>query len=703
MPPTATATRSSRTAARKSRTSTATTSGTRTRAATRQPITPEDLLQFRIVADPQISPDGSRVIFVRQHVGEKNEYVKNLWIVGSDSGEPRQFTSGGRDTHPRWSPDGSHIAFIGARNKHKPQIYVISADGGEATALTKLPEGSIGSFRWSPDGASIAFSFREQDPDWTQNAEKKRKDNGLHDPPRVLEDWWYRLDGDGYFNAQRFHLYIVDVETGEHRDLYSKDTLGGCTFDFSPDSKQLVIATNRDKKAMIRPWKDELLRCDVRTGKVTAIPGLPRGAKTAVRWSPDGRLIAFAGREHDDSVYSVENLELYVCDPVKGKPRSLTGDTDYCLLAAPMTDTAEVSFEPKLHWTPDSKHVQFRLGWHGECDVAQVPAKGGAVNVLTPAGAVWDMGNLSADGRRIAMVHGDFTHLPSVYVGNVSNASIKPSQRADFNRGLLAERHVATMKEHWITAEDGHKVQAWIVTPPTHKKGAKKKYPAVLEVHGGPHAQYGIGFFHEFQVLAAQGYVVVFSNPRGSKGYGRDHCAAIRGAWGTVDWTDVKAAAEFMRTRSFVDPKRTAIMGGSYGGYMTNWAIGHTDQFRAAITDRCVSNLHSMFGSSDYTEAPDMYFPGNSWDRPEKLWDQSPLKYFGNVKTPTLIIHSEGDLRCNVEQAEQVFTALKLLDVPTRLVRYPRATSHGMSRCGPPDMRLHRLRQIIHWYEKYLR
>jgi len=675
----------------------------RSSTARKQHITPEDLLCMQFVADPQISPDGSQILFVKKHIDEKNEYVSNLWIVDADKGEPQQFTSGGKDSHPRWSHDGSRIAFIGAREKHKPQIYTIAADGGEATALTQFPEGTISTFRWSPDGAMLAVKFRQRDPDWTKDAEKQREEQGLSEPPRVLDDWWYRLDGDGYFNAQRFKLYIVDAETGAHRLLYSKDTLGDFDFDWSPNSTQIALSTNRDKKAMIKPWKTEIVRCDVKTGKVTSLPGMPRGAKSTVQWSPDGKMIAFAGREHDDSIYSVENLELYVCDATKGNAKSLTSDTDYCLLATPVSDTAEVDFSAKLQWTPDSKNLQFRLGWHGEAHVAQVPAKGGKVTVLTSGTCVHDMGNLSRDGKRMAMVRTDFTTLPEIRLGDVKATSIATKDRTSFNRELLRGRHIAPCKEHWIEAEDGHKVHTWVVLPPNVKAGTKKKHPAVLEVHGGPHAQYGLGFFHEFQVLAAQGYVVVFSNPRGSKGYGRDHCAAIRGAWGTDDWTDVQAAAEFMASRPFVDPKRTAIMGGSYGGYMTNWAIGHTNQFKAAITDRCVSNLHSMFGTSDYTSAPDDYFPGNSWDRPEKLWEQSPLKYLGKAKTPTLIIHSEGDLRCNVEQSEQVFTVLKLNNVPTRFVRYPRSTSHGLSRSGPPDLRLHRLHQILEWYEKHLR
>jgi dipeptidyl aminopeptidase/acylaminoacyl peptidase len=240
----------------------------------------------------------------------------------------------------------------------------------------------------------------------------------------------------------------------------------------------------------------------------------------------------------------------------------------------------------------------------------------------------------------------------------------------------------------------------WVLRPPG---AGDKKTPAVLEVHGGPHGQYGWGFFHEFQVLAGQGYTVVYSNPRGSKGYGDEHCSAIAGDWGNKDWMDIRAVIDFMRSRPYINKRRMGIMGGSYGGYMTNWAIGHTDEFAGAITDRCVSNMVSMMGSSDIMEPPDGYWEGNFWDQPETLWKQSPLRYLGAAKTPTLIIHSEGDLRCNVEQAEQVFAVLKHRNIPTRFVRYPQTTSHGMSRMGPPDLRVHRLGQILEWWERWLK
>jgi dipeptidyl aminopeptidase/acylaminoacyl peptidase len=675
----------------------------RKQAAKTEPITPEDLTKFIFTASPQISPDGSRIVFARKHVGEKNEYVTNLWIVTTDGrGSPRQYTSGGRDGSPAWFADGSRIAFISGRDKPKQQLYLINADGGEATALTDFPEGSIGEFRIAPDGRSIAVAFREQDPEWTEKAKKEREEKGLSDPPRVLDHWWYRLDGDGYFNGQRHALYLVDTETGETKKIFDKDTLGFFGFDFSPDSKKLVISTNREKNAGLKAWNDDLMIYDLRSKKQMRVPDLPKGPKASPRWSPDGKLIAYAGRVGTDWVYSVENLELWVCDPVKGSARPLTADADHCLMAVSIGDTAEVHFGPNLKWSPDSKRVFIKLGTRGESHIASVPATGGPITFHTNGEVEFDLGNIADDGKHIALMKMTSATLPEIHVGEVTGDVVRSRALSDFNGPLLKQRSVAPVTSHWVTSADGNKVQVWMMTPPGFTKNSRKKYPAVLEIHGGPHGQYGVGYFHEFQVLANAGYIVVFSNPRGSKGYGRDHTAAIKGQWGTADWTDLQAVIEFMQDRPSIDTKRMGVMGGSYGGYMTNWVIGHTDVFAGAITDRCVSNVATMGGTSDFIELPDDYFPGNHWDRNQARWEQSPMKHIGNAKTPTLIIHSEGDLRCNIEQAEQLFTALTLLKVPTKFIRYPRSTSHGLSRGGPPDMRLHRLHQILDWWGTYL-
>lgn len=672
-----------------------------TRSRKRRGVLPEDLLKFQFLGDPQIAPDGSCIVFAHKRVGEKNEYATNLWMVPSDGGKARAFTSSNKDFTPRWSPDGSRIAFISAREKARPQLYLIKADGGEATKLTDFPEGSLGAYRWSPDGSMIAVAFRDQDPEWTEQAKKDRKDKGLTTPPRVLDDWFYRLDGDGYFNAQRHHLYIVDVATGKHRKVYDKDTLGHFSFDFSPDSKQLVIATNRHKKAMIKPQKTELLKLTLSSGKLTRIANLPDGPKTCVRWSPDGSTIAYAGREGDDGSYGTENVNLWVCDAKTGKAKELTAKEDYCLMASAISDVSEVSFEPQIQWAPDSKRIFASIGWQGEMHIASIPARGGKYTFHTGGTLVHQMGNITADGKTMATAVGSFTKLDEIGTINLTsrNGKARATMVTDLNGPLLKTLDLVKPKSQWITSKDGTKVHVWSMLPPKYTRG---KVPAVLEIHGGPHAQYGVGFFHEFQVLTSAGYAVFFSNPRGSKGYGRDHCDAIRGTWGEADWRDIEAVIAFMKGQREVDTRRMGVMGGSYGGFMTNWVIGHTREFASAITDRCVSNLVSMMGTSDFTDSPDRYFEGNCWDRPEARWEHSPIKYLGNARTPTLIIHSEGDLRCNVEQAEQVFTVLKLNNVPTRFVRYPQETSHGFSRCGPPDMRLHRLGQILQWWEQWL-
>ncbi len=678
---------------------------TRRKPAKKRLMTAEDLLSLKLVGGPRLSPDGETTVFTVKTFGEKNEYLTNLWLAGPDAPAAR-FTHGDKDSAPEWAPDGSRIAFVSHRSKGQPQLALIDPQGGEARVLTSFPEGTLGGYKWSPDGRWLAVSFREQDPDWTEAACEARKKSGACDPPRVLDDPWYRYDGDGYFNGQRFHLYAVDAETGAHRPLYTKDKLGIFSFDISPNGREVALCLSRDKHFYAKPWTSEVMRLQVSNGKLKPVRGMPGGSKSNFQWSPDGKRLAFDCSDKDGKNPG-DNTDLWVADLSKGTAKNITGREDYCLLAANISDSSEVAFASTYCWAPDGKRLFVQIGWHGETHIASVSARGGALRFHTTGHTQNNLGNLSAKGSRLTLVRGDATHLGEVHVAEVpantlleKGATLTLRKLCDLNAPFLATLNLSKPSSHWIKSKDGTRVQVWTMLPPGASKTRKR--PTLLQVHGGPHAQYGWAFFHEFQVMAAAGHAVVFSNPRGSKGYGKAFTDGNTHAWGTKDWDDVEAVAKDMATKPFCDVKRMGISGGSFGGFMTLWAIGHTRMFRAAISDRCVSNMVSMWGASDVYIWPDSYLPGNAWDETKALWDMSPLKHLGNARTPTLIVHSEGDLRCNVAESEQAYSALSMNGVPTRFVRYPRNTSHGMSRAGPPDMRLHRLHQYLDWWAQWM-
>jgi len=665
----------------------------------KRPITADDLLRFQIVGDPQMSPDGQRVLFSKKHINDKFKSISNLFTVDLD-GQVQQWTQGeGGAGHGRWSPDGTHIAFISGREGKQPQLFVIPTAGGEARPITKLDEGSVGGFKWSPDSKKIAFTFRPTHPDWTQAGAKARQESGRSTPPRMIDSIWYRLDGDGYFMNQRHAVYVVDVASGETTLVYDKAPIDWYSFDWSPNSQELVIAHSDNRRPEFEPANDQLFRVDL-AGQAWKLEGLPKGPKDNVAWSPDGKSIAYLGHDAADDPWGVRNMRLWTVPAEGGAPACHTPDDDYCLAASTLSDCKE-SPESVLYWSPDSKAIYVSVGWHGAAQLGYVEIAKGGVQLLTEGNHLVTVGSVSRDGERIACLYGDPLRLNEVAVYDLGKDKAWPRTITSFNKDLLEEVKVSEPEEIWLDTPDGSKVHAWVIKPVDYLE--PKRYPAVLEVHGGPHAQYGWIFFHEFQVLAAQGYVVVYSNPRGSKGYGEDHCAAIRGDWGNKDWIDVETVMRWMQHQPFIHPGQMGIMGGSYGGYMTNWAVTQTRDFKAAITDRCVSNLVSFGGNSDFPQREDSYWSGSFFGDIESLWKCSPIAHFKGVTTPMLIIHSEGDLRCNIEQSEQVFTALLHQEVEARFVRYPVETFHGMSRNGPADLRLHRLGEIVAWWEKHLK
>jgi len=663
-------------------------------------ITIEDLLQFQLVGDPQIHPTSERVLFGLKKTDEKYKAISHLHTVDFD-GNVHQLTQGEKSSASgRWVPGSSSISFLSGRGTAGDQIFILP-EVGEAKQITKLDEGSIGGYDWSPDGKYIAFTHRKTHPDFTEKAGKERKEKGLSDnPPLAFETTWYRLDGDGYFGEQRHQLFLLNVESGEVTLLSDKSAHGEYSFTWNPSSDKLAIARSAEKEPFVEKPNDQIYLLDL-AGNETHVPNLPKGYKASLKWSPDGEWLVFAGNDSVEDPWGALNTRLYKVRPDGSGYESLTPTTDYDLDVATLSDTKDSAGGAVLNWAPDSSGIYTQIGWHGEVHLGFIDINTGDIRVITQGKHAYFLGNLDAKGEFAPAIYGDPVTVPELTLLNVRTAEAK--QLTHFNDKWTEQVNIASPEDFYLDSPDGTKVHAWLMKPVGFD--AAKKYPAILEVHGGPHTQYGWAFFHEFQVLAAQGYVVVYTNPRGSKGYGEAHCNAIKGDWGNKDWIDVQTALAWMKSQSYINTTKLGIMGGSYGGYMTNWAIGHTHDFKAAITDRCVSNMVSMSGSSDFPVNKDGYFKGTAYGSLqdiEGLWNQSPIAYFQDVKTPTLIIHSEGDLRCNIEQSEQVYIALKMQGIESRFVRYPKNTSHGMSRSGPADLRMHRLQEIVNWWKRQL-
>lgn len=657
---------------------------------------PEDLLRIVGVSDPTFRPGRDEVLYTRKSFDEKYKARLHIWSTDFE-GESRQWTSGeGKNWGGRWDPRGERLAFLSDRAK-PTQIYLLAADGGEAAALTELAEGSFRDLKWSPDGRHILFSFRETHGDFTEKAMERRKESGESDPPKVVETAYWRLDGDGMYLDQRYALYLVEVESRKVRKVYDGCPVGEYTYDWAPDGNRFALTRTFADRPWIDPIGDEIVLVGL-DGSQTQVPGLPKGSKSSVRWSPDGKWLAYLGGDDPLDHRGVKNTKAFFCPVEGGEARCVTADIDLDLATYTLSDTAESPPE-FLEWAADSASLYAQWAHHGQChagivDIAShkfVRQTRGQF-VLTPCSA-------RPDGR-IACIHSAPDALPEIAIADLAATEAPVRRITAWNDEIASEKQFAMPEEAYIHASDGYPVHVWKLNPSGKRSGA-----GVLEVHGGPQCQYGWNFFLEFQVLTAAGYTVVYSNPRGSKGYGQKHVEAIAGKWGQKDWIDVEAAKDWMKGLPEVDPARIGIMGGSYGGYMVNWAVGHTNDFRAAITDRCVSNLISKSLNTDYPYHPGTYWQGAAYEGFEgirELWRDSPIAYFSQAKTPMLIIHSEGDLRCHIEQGEQVYTALQELGVPCRFVRYPASTSHGMSRGGPPDLRIHRLREILNWWGRWL-
>ncbi len=661
-------------------------------------ITAEDLYKFELISIPRISPNGEHVIYAQQRVDPATEKkFSNLWIAPTSEGDPWQFTYGNQvDNLPKWSPDGFQIAFISNRGDEKQaQFYLIPFKGGEARPLTEL-KGEFGAYQWSPDGSNIVFQFRKKDAEALEREEDDAKKK-LGIVQRHYDRAYYKFDGYGFLPQERWHIWTVDVQSGQATQLTDHPVFDEIEPNWSPDGEWIVFQSNRNDDPDLTRGENDLvviaangtdLRVISTPGRNTQLPSV----------SPDGQWIAyFANRDRNQWG---QNADLWIV-PFDGstKAKNLTRELDFSIEDATINDLkfGGTALIPPT-WSPDSQTIYFQVSKHGRGLLMSIDTDGENLQSVIDEQGVAGGYQFDRQHKKLAYFFGTMKDPGQVYVCNLKE---QDSRQITQTNAWLQDVNLGSVEEVWFKGRDDNDLQGWILKPPGFD--SSQKYPSILEIHGGPLAQYGEFFMHEFYYLTAQGYVIYFSNPRGGQGYGEKHAQALFGNWGDVDYADLLLWADHMVSQPYIDPQRLGVTGGSYGGYMTLWIIGHTHQFKSAVGQRVVSNWANMWGSSDLNWVFQEWI-GNKppWEDLENFWTHSPMAHIGNAKTPTLIIHSEHDHRCPIEQGEQAFVALKTLGIDTEMVRFP-GEPHGLSRQGRTDRRVSRLNHILRWMDKYLK
>jgi dipeptidyl aminopeptidase/acylaminoacyl peptidase len=657
-------------------------------------FSPEDYYSFEFLSDPQISPDAKLIAYVLTKVDRaQNRRNSSIWMVKTDGSlAPWQFTTSPQSANsPRWSPDGKWLAFLSARPADSPapaaskpapatgtpaeqprnQIHLLSMNGGEARRITNLKNG-VSSFRWSPDGSRLVVLSRIGPSD-TRPVSPERSD------VRHYKNSAYKFNDTGWFDDRRTHLWIVDVATGSARQITEGNDWNDSDPQWSPDGKRIAFVSNRTGKELDHNRNTDVWVMPADGGSPVKISDHDE-ADNSPRWSPNGKTIAFTGQ-----INVRDHPKIWLAPAAGGVP------------SVPAANALDV-IPTDLEWSSDGNSLYFQAGVRGETHLFRVDLAKKSVEQVTSGPRAIRSVEFNWSAKVMSYMANDFRHLDDLYIAALNGRNER--KLTNLNEALWRQIQTAEVERFTYKSVDNWDIDGFLVKPVGWQPG--RKYPLILSIHGGPASMYGVDWFHEFQVYAARGYAVLYTNPRGSTGYGQKFERGIVGEWGGKDYTDVMNGVDAaLQKYPWLDPDRMGVTGGSYGGYLTNWIVGHTDRFKAAVTLRSLSNFVSDEGTRDgaYGHTPD--FGGDLFEKFELYWERSPLKYAKNVKTPTLILHSDNDFRVPLEQGEQWFRALKHFGVTTEIVMFPRE-NHNLTRTGEPKHLVESLNWQLYWFDRFV-
>lgn len=646
-----------------------------------------DLYKIKFLREIAFSSDGKKIAYTVEWMNKKkNKYFSNLYVLTED-GKTHHFIRGNKNVkNPKWSPNGKFISFI-MTEKEKQNIWAIPSDGGEAYAITNT-KGVFEDYNWTPDSKHIICEFLEKKED-KERIPEKGKPPLYYQIKRAL----YKVDGWGILPEEKNHIWKISVRSGGMKQL-TFGKYGDYAPVVSPDGEKVAFVSNRSKN-----WEEKFLYIDIFVididGKNERIIKTPAGPKGRPVFSPDGRHVAYIGREYPEDYAGWRRYYLWLVGLHRGRAMKLTKFFDRMVFDMTIDDLGHYAINyPKF--SRDGRSLFFIASDSGNTNVYKVDIKKQKVKKIV--GNNERVYAFDYNGQnKFALAISNPVDPGSLYILQGDNLT----KAVDLNRDYFRTHRVSKPEEFRFKGDKGDEIQGWILKPPNFKRN--KKYPLIVQIHGGPHMAYGNTFFHEFQVQAANGYVVFYCNSHGSRGYGTKFTKSLHNKWGVPDYIDIMKAVKLLSKFKYISKKRMGVMGGSYGGFMTNWIIGHTNIFRAAVTMRSVVSMFSQCGS-DFGFMRNKTFKGNWWKRNnfEFYWNMSPLKYVHKIKTPLLIIHSEQDHRCPIGQAEELFIALKICKQEVEMIRFPEE-SHGLSRHGSPRRREKRLEFILEFIDRHLK